>query len=473
MTEDDLLSAVLNEYLSTPAHDDKSAKEKRLEEIVLGRSADFVEALSSAPKRPADFAPADDAEEESANAWIDEDDADNLVSVRENQRYKRFRLTTEKHVSADELARRLRNEYEKNLPTPAWALQKPQSVSDASDPLTNSTGSYVDSASRYLPLKNFQCKRLTNLNYESPAKNTVHALEFHPTAQMALVASFDHSATLFEVDGKTNPKLKSVYFEGFPISCAHFLNQGSEFLACSKAHSTMYLFDLLSEKTTKILRNKAIPEQNFRRFSVSPDYSSLAFPARDGLMHILSGRTREWLYSLKTNGAVNVASFSGDSKYLYSVGDGGRVHVWDLRSRACSTSFVDEGCVVGTAAAVSPNDAYLAIGSNSGVVNVYDKKELSHGKTVPMKSVMNLTTQIDFLKFNPTSELLALGSNHTHGAMKLLHMTEMQIVASFPGLNDKVRKADVVDFSLNSGYMAVGNNKGEALLYRLGHYSGF
>ena len=201
-----------------------------MEEVVLGKTTDFEEALNEGPKRYIDSV----NEEEELNAWIDEDDQDNLVSVRDSQRYKRFRLSTEKHVNAEELAQRLRNEYEKNLPTPTWALQKPQVVSEVSDGLTNSTGTYLDKTSKYLPLQNFQCKRLTNLNYESPAKNTVHALEFHPTAQMALVAGFDHSATLFEVDGKTNPMLKSVYFEGFPVSCAHFLNQGSEFLVCSK-----------------------------------------------------------------------------------------------------------------------------------------------------------------------------------------------------------------------------------------------
>jgi U3 small nucleolar RNA-associated protein 18 len=235
----------------------------------------------------------------------------------------------------------------------------------------------------------------------------------------------------------------------------------------------MYIFDLMSEKTVRIPWNKAIAEEGFKHFCVSPDSSLMAFPGRDGNIHILSGRSKEWLYSLKMNGSAAGVAFSGDSKQIFSVGDAGKVHVWDLAARRCSTTFMDDGCVSGTAIAVSPNNGFLAVGSNTGVVNLYDRQSVLQGKTKPVKTVLNLTTSITSLKFNPTSELLALASSYTHGALKLLHLGEMQVVSNFPQLNQKIRQAEIVDFSLNSGYMAVGNNKGEALLYRLNHYKTF
>lgn len=203
---------------------------------MFGKDSDFEEVLRTAHKRSAfseDPGPESGTEPEATAAWHDDEDED-LIAVGVDKRYKRFHTSDEKYVSADVLSKRMRNDYGKNLPTPAWATTRPGSSTDAASALTISTGAYVDRKSDRLPLKGFQVKRLTNLNYESPAKGIVHALEFHPTSQVAMVGSFGRSVTLFQVDGKANPKLTSVFFERFPVSCAHFLNQGNEFLASSK-----------------------------------------------------------------------------------------------------------------------------------------------------------------------------------------------------------------------------------------------
>lgn len=223
----------------------KSEAEIRLEHIVLGKDSDFDEVLQTARKRRTfteDLGkkPEEPEAGEPEAAWHDEDD-DELVAVGEDKRYKRFRLSDEKYVSANVLAKRLRNDLEKNLPSPAWAERRPAGGIGAerkqdgpTNALSTSTGAYIDRESERLPLKNFSFKHLTNLNFENPARLIAHAVEFHPTAQVAMVGSFDRTVTLFEVDGKHNPKLTSVFFKEFPVSCAHFLNQGNEFLTSSK-----------------------------------------------------------------------------------------------------------------------------------------------------------------------------------------------------------------------------------------------
>ncbi|OQV23147.1 U3 small nucleolar RNA-associated protein 18-like protein [Hypsibius exemplaris] len=481
MTEAALLATILEEYSTDEPRQEKSAAEIRLEQIVLGKESDFEDVLRTAQKQKAyteDIGEPETAdevagEEADTAAWHDEDD-DDLIAVAREKRYKRFRTTDEQFVSANVLSKRMRNEYQTNLPTPSWATRRPKMGADGpTSALTTSTGSYIDRESERLPLKGFDVKRLTNLNYENPAKKIVHAVEFHPRERVGLVGSFEGHVTLFDVDGKTNPKKMSVFFDRFPVSCAHFLNGGDEFLASSRDHPHMYVFDVGSQKSVRIPWNKAIAEKGFKSFSVSPDHTVMAFPARDGSIHMLSGKSKEWLYSLKMNGSTAAVAFSGDSRHLYSIGDAGRVHVWDLAARKCQTTFMDDGCVSGTAIAGSPNSEFVAVGSNTGVVNVYETRSVLHGKTVPVKTVLNLTTSITCLKFNPTSELLAMGSNYTHAGLKLLHLGEMQVVANFPELNQKIRKAEIVDFSPLSGYMALGNDKGEALLYRLGHYKGY
>lgn len=45
----------------------------------------------------------------------------------------------------------------------------------------------------------------------------------------------------------------------------------------------------------------------------------------------------------------------------FSSGDG-EVYVWDLSSRRCVHKFTDEGCVLGTKVAVSPDGQRVACG---------------------------------------------------------------------------------------------------------------
>ncbi len=90
----------------------------------------------------------------------------------------------------------------------------------------------------------------------------------------------------------------------------------------------------------------------------------------------------------------------------------GVVYVWDMTSRLCVHTFVDEGCIVGTGVAVSPDSLYLACGSQSGVINLYSGTTCiptsSKGQSTlsvspkPLKALMNLTTGVDSLCVNPT-----------------------------------------------------------------------
>jgi U3 small nucleolar RNA-associated protein 18 len=96
---------------------------------------------------------------------------------------------------------------------------------------------------------------------------------------------------------------------------------------------------------------------------------------------------------------------------------------------------------------------------------------------------MNLTTPCTSLKFNSTSEILAMSSNCAENACKLVHIGSMSVFSNFPLPRDNqqgggslnlsqttsssMRIPQSIDFSLNSGYFTIGNQKGIALLYRL------
>jgi len=84
----------------------------------------------------------------------------------------------------------------------------------------------------------------------------------------------------------------------------------------------------------------------------------------------------------------------------------------------------------------------------------------------------NLTTPIQNVKINSTSELLAINSYHLPRAVRLVHMPTLTVYENFPEFHDKkIQIVNGLDFSPNSGFLTLGNNNGKVLLYRLKHFS--
>jgi hypothetical protein len=90
-----------------------------------------------------------------------------------------------------------------------------------------------------------------------------------------------------------------------------------------------------------------------------------------------------------------------------------------MDNRVCISKFPDEGTIVGSALAVTPR--FLATGSSSGVVNIYDREKISQSPVPkPLKSLMNLTTRVTSLEANHSGELLAFGSYEKRDVIKLV-----------------------------------------------------
>jgi WD40 repeat protein len=98
-------------------------------------------------------------------------------------------------------------------------------------------------------------------------------------------------------------------------------------------------------------------------------------------------------------------------EFNLSFAETGFCHLWDLRATETQHTFQDEGSFHGTVLNISPNEQFLACGSNTGIVNVYETSAVSVKQNPkPMYVLENLTTSADFLKFNHNSEMLAFGS---------------------------------------------------------------
>ena len=84
---------------------------------------------------------------------------------------------------------------------------------------------------------------------------------------------------------------------------------------------------------------------------------------------------------------------------------------------------------------------------------------------------MNLTTAIDGLDFSEDAQLLAMFSRRKKQSFRLLNVPERAVVANWPTAGTPIGYASCARFSPHGGFLAVGNDKGKCLLYRVNHYA--
>jgi U3 small nucleolar RNA-associated protein 18 len=311
---------------------------------------------------------------------------------------------------------------------------------------------------------------MRDVNTAKRAQAAVRCLEFHPTASVALTAGWHKTLDLFQVDGESNPKLQSVHVQDFPISNAHFTVDGTE-VVMSGERKSYYIYDMVAGKITRICGIRGRKERRYSRFTVAPDNKFLAFLGKDGYVILVSNKTKQWVADLKMNGEVRGVAFTPDSRHLLSYGSDGMVYVWDVGSRQCVHRFTDEGCVVGNRVGVAPSGQYLACGSESGVVNVYEMAEcMAKEAPKPLRAVMNLTTSVDNLQFNSTSEILTIASSVKKDALKVVHLSSLTVFSNWPHQRSRLGHPTSLHLSPLSRYLALGNDRGKALLFRLNHY---
>lgn len=159
---------------------------------------------------------------------------------------------------------------------------------------------------------------------------------------------------------------------------------------------------------------------------------------------------------------------------LFGHSDIGEVTVWDMNTRRVRHKFIDESCLQGTTIVTSSSNQFLATGSAQGVVNLYNMEDVLQQKyPKSRKSILNLTTSVSSLKFNPSSEILALASVEIQNSIKLFHIGSGTVFSNFPNFGNKMGHINVLNFSPSSGYIAFGDRKSVVSLYRLKHFKNY
>ncbi|XP_071716286.1 U3 small nucleolar RNA-associated protein 18 homolog [Rutidosis leptorrhynchoides] len=400
--------------------------------------------------------------------WVDEEEQKLNIDIAEVNRSMR-KEEDERIITGSEYVSRLRvRQVEMNRPT-KWARLdlRDQENGDIDNILQTTEDLVVKGSTKLLPGL-LEYSRLVDANVQDPSNGPINSVQFHRNGQLLLTGG-DNKLRFFHIDGKRNTKIQTIFIDDCSVKKASFMPDGSQVIVSGR-RKFFYSFDLVNEKMDKIGPLVGREEKSLETFEISPDSKTIAFLGNDGYILLVSSRTKELVGTLKMNGTSRALAFANDGQQLLTTGGDGQIYHWDLRTMTCFHKGVDEGCITGTALSTSPNGNMFAAGSDSGIVNIYNREQFLGGNRKPMKTIENLTTKVDFMKFNNDAQILAVCSSMKKNSMKLVHVPSFTVFSNWPPSSRTLQYPRCLDFSLGGGMMAMGNAAGRLLLYKLNHY---
>ncbi|KND94801.1 putative U3 small nucleolar RNA-associated protein 18 [Tolypocladium ophioglossoides CBS 100239] len=457
-----------------------------------------------------------------APAWEDSDDDRLAVSLAGATRLRKLRISeAEDVVSGTEYSRRLRQQFLRLNPAPAWAQQQDgrptkrrRRSSAASDSLSDS-GSDAGFDVSTQPLEKFlrdvnqlagsggSKKRLLRPEVidiqrtrEIPDKHKmpVECLSFHPEYPVLLSASTASVMYLHHIAPDAhppNPQLTSVQVKQVDVRRAEFLYPQGDRVFFAGRRKYFHHWDLASgavQKTSQILGHR-LEHKSMERFKLSPcgRYMAIVASTRKGggVINVLSVATMQWIAAARLQSRNGIADFA-----WWSTGDGmtilgrdGQVGEYSMETQTFLAVWHDDGCVGGIVVALGGHrgpaalgdDRWVAVGSNSGITNVYDRNGLIvpgdeltlKERPTPTRTFEQLVTPITVLTFSPDGQLLAFGSRDKNDALRLVHLPSCTVYRNWPTQETPLGRITVVAFSRESDLLAVGNDAGKIRLWNI------
>lgn len=425
-------------------------------------------------------------------AWIDPSDVD----VREvYSRAKRLPRQVDPSESYKEVQER---RFYGHKEPPRWALghkgpagwtsghKGPAGLkgTDSSDEedigILQTAGDVVVRTTRILK-GNLAFKKCLPINKNHQRNEVYNNVIFHPTREVAITGTFKY-IDVFRMDSSGSSKststdslLKSYKFDHFDIEKIR-MSVDSKELIIGSCHSSgrFYSIDIESGATRIHPLTVDGDKLSLRRFVVSEDGHFLAFRSKGGNGHLVTMDTKEVIHSFHVNGDSGPLAFSPTSDQLFMSSSSGQIYIFDISSRKFLHRFNDEGSLKTTSMTMSPDGQFLVCGSESGVVNIYSVSSvLKSSEPKPLKSIMNLTTGVTGICFNPNSELLAISSWKKHNSVKIVHLESFSVFNNFPIPSIEYKKISDLAFSPNSGFFSFSGSSPYVNLFRLTHYNSY
>ena len=322
-----------------------------------------------------------------------------------------------------------------------------------------------------------------------------------------------------------NPLLTSLHIRRTPIHTSSFAPPNGNKIFASGRRRYFHIWDLDTGKVDKVngSGDRKEEQKTMERFKLSPCGRYVGFVGSSrkggGLVNILDSGTAQWIAQVRVDGRGGVADFSwwSDGDGMTVASKNGEISEWDGRLSKVVARWVDEGAVGTTVISLGGRsgrtqlggDRWVAVGSSSGVVNVYDRQEWAASYAVqstakdrvesaiprnpkPVRALDQLTTPISHLVFSPDGQLLVMASRWKRDALRLskctffthldpvrngnpwltsvitlVHLPSCTVYRNWPTSNTPLGRISSVAISPNSDHLAVANEQGRIRLWEI------
>ncbi|AGO12208.1 AaceriAEL153Wp [[Ashbya] aceris (nom. inval.)] len=459
----------------------------------------------------------------SGAAWSDSDDEHLNVTIGQSNMSKKLRTTyAEKELSSRQYVQRLRQQFEKIYPRPLWVDEHESDSGDESSSneddeqladgdvsalakILQNTYSYKSHNSTLLPPKTLDIVRLKDANISHPSRSAIQSLSFHPLKPLLLTGGYDRTLRIYHIDGKHNHMVSSVYLKGTPVQTCKFYvspSHSEQMVLTGGRRRYMHTWDLMNTTAhvaniSKISRMYGHEEtqRSFEKFKLAHLHTQqgvhgiILLQGNNGWVNILHAVSGIWLMGCKIEGVlvdfcidyqsqsqgkfrtILIATNTYGQVWEFDLTDGGAViRKWNDDGGVAITT-IQVGGGTSTSHILSTDkvrqNRWLALGSESGFVNVYDRQSSS---AKPVATLSQLTTTISSLEFSPDGQVLCIASRATKDALRLIHLPTCSVFSNWPTSGTPLGKVTSVAFSTHGEMLAVGNEQGKVRLWRLSHY---
>ncbi|KAF3894288.1 Small nucleolar ribonucleoprotein complex subunit [Trichophyton interdigitale] len=504
----------------------------------------YLDAGDSAPvvSIPKDEQPAEELqvleEPDVPAAWEDSDDDRIRVSLADNERLRKLRLHEgEDVIGGREYIARLRRQFERLQPAPEWAspaAKRRKTEEDASDismdedeveedlsaqplakllqnigDLTKSSANDTSAGKkRKLRQGVLDIQRLKDVGGNQPS--SIDSLSFHP--HYPLLLSSGPASTLFlhhisPDSAAPNPLLTSLHIRHTPIRTSTFDRPTGNRILCSGRRRFFHVWNLDTGKIEKVVgpADRKHELKSMEYFKVSPCGRWIGFEGTTkkggGVIIVFDANTMQWVAQVRIDGQGGVADFAwwSDGEGICVVGKNGEVSEWDIREKRIIARWVDEGAVGTTVLSLGGQtgrqqlggDRWVAIGSSSGIVNIYDRKPWADAAAAarrkpnqpldeaadvqsgvprrpkPVRVLDQLTTPISHLVFAQDGQFMVMASRWKRDALRLVHLPSCMVYSNWPTSNTPFGRISSVAVSPTSDSIAVANEQGKIRLWEI------
>ncbi|KAJ7052432.1 WD40-repeat-containing domain protein [Mycena amicta] len=381
-------------------------------------------------------------------------------------------MPSETTLSGRQYESRLRRQYERINPQPAWAkaAKARTQEKDASgiDDLLSSTAGILASPlhkSIVIPRRTFDLNVSETPNQASAASGTgeVPCLAFHPSPSVPVLSSvtFHPSGNSLLLTGQ-----RPFYFV-YDLQRGEMQHKAGRGLWGSYDHSTTLSTPRKRSRGQDTSSNGGSAE-GMEITSFDSRGEILAVAGRGGNIHLVDWKSGagQVIGDLKCGASVRSLWWGNEDGNLVALTNDSEVYVWDVGQRRCVRRWKDDGGFRGSVRTMAgTSKGWLGIGSNTGLVNVYGSDALAEASFAaqpkPVKTIGHLTTAISTLQLNHDAQIMAIASREKKDAMRLIHLPSLTAFSNWPTSSTPLG---------HSEYVAIGNSRGKVLLYHLIEY---